>query len=160
MGIEPHPHSADPLAKTPLQSGDREALEDLMPSNHVPQPRVHSRVSSKGPETSRFPQSPASSQTAAQKHKKKPMTQHQIIAEGIRQQSKSQKCGACQEEGHVLANCTRKIDKYGFLPGCPRCNTRNHTFDDCEGTNFKKKTKPKLSEYWFWLVTKELVKLL
>ncbi|KAH6712659.1 hypothetical protein BKA61DRAFT_576282 [Leptodontidium sp. MPI-SDFR-AT-0119] len=40
-------------------------------------------------------------------------------------------CGNCSEVGHSLADCTHNIDEYGFLNGCPRCNTREHNYADC-----------------------------
>ncbi|KAG4436776.1 hypothetical protein IFR05_007751 [Cadophora sp. M221] len=42
-------------------------------------------------------------------------------------------CGNCSEAGHSLAECTHDIDEYGFLNGCPRCNTRQHNYADCPG---------------------------
>lgn len=40
-------------------------------------------------------------------------------------------CGNCGGNGHVLADCNSRIDKSGYVCGCPRCNTREHLFDDC-----------------------------
>ncbi|KAH7409445.1 hypothetical protein BKA64DRAFT_774200 [Cadophora sp. MPI-SDFR-AT-0126] len=42
-------------------------------------------------------------------------------------------CGNCQEHGHTLADCTRHLDSYGFVSGCPKCNTRDHFYDSCQG---------------------------
>ena len=41
-------------------------------------------------------------------------------------------CGNCQEDGHTLADCTRELDSQGFLTGCPKCNTKEHNYDDCQ----------------------------
>jgi hypothetical protein len=68
-------------------------------------------------------------------------------------------CGACKQKGHVLADCKRKVDKYGFLCGCPGCNTTRHNFDDCVGLpGGKKKKAPKPSDYWHFLAIKRLCK--
>ncbi|PVH88966.1 hypothetical protein DL98DRAFT_580512 [Cadophora sp. DSE1049] len=40
-------------------------------------------------------------------------------------------CDNCGEKGHGIRICTRNIDEYGFLNGCPRCNNRQHNYADC-----------------------------
>ncbi|KAG4436221.1 hypothetical protein IFR05_008277 [Cadophora sp. M221] len=40
-------------------------------------------------------------------------------------------CANCGEKGHGIRICTRNIDQYGFLNGCPRYNTRKHNYADC-----------------------------
>jgi len=124
---------------------------------HDISPLVASRQSSPGvsrPSQASFPQTSASGKTVA--HKNPPKTQQQIISESVQD---TRTCGACYQPGHILADCTRKIDKYGFLCGCPRCNTAKHNFDDCVGMPWgKKMKKPKLSDYWYWVVIKRLGK--
>ncbi|PVH88965.1 hypothetical protein DL98DRAFT_524578 [Cadophora sp. DSE1049] len=41
-------------------------------------------------------------------------------------------CGNCREDGHTLADCTRNLDSDGFLTGCPKCNTQDHSYDSCQ----------------------------
>ncbi|KAK0103890.1 hypothetical protein ONS96_004998 [Cadophora gregata f. sp. sojae] len=40
-------------------------------------------------------------------------------------------CGNCSQAGHSLADCTYNIDEYGYLNGCPRCNTLQRNYADC-----------------------------
>ncbi|KAH9223865.1 hypothetical protein DL95DRAFT_452848 [Leptodontidium sp. 2 PMI_412] len=46
-------------------------------------------------------------------------------------------CDNCGEKGHGIRICTRNIDQYGFLNGCPRCNSRKHNYADCPVDNKK-----------------------
>ncbi|KAF4849789.1 hypothetical protein CGCSCA4_v004399 [Colletotrichum siamense] len=39
-------------------------------------------------------------------------------------------CGNCGHLGHLLADCAFP-GRYGFLGGCPVCNTKRHNADDC-----------------------------
>jgi hypothetical protein len=39
-------------------------------------------------------------------------------------------CGNCQRRGHGIKHC-KQIDETGFVPGCPRCNTIHHDYDEC-----------------------------
>ncbi|KAK2012996.1 hypothetical protein LZ32DRAFT_278256 [Colletotrichum eremochloae] len=44
-------------------------------------------------------------------------------------------CGQCDVPGHELADCTymRIMNRrHGNMSGCPMCNTRNHSYDDCK----------------------------
>ncbi|PVH89088.1 hypothetical protein DL98DRAFT_579802 [Cadophora sp. DSE1049] len=56
-------------------------------------------------------------------------------------------CGNCSEAGHSLADCTYNIDEYGYLNGCPRCNTLEHNYADCPAPKFS-------HDDYFYLVTK------
>jgi hypothetical protein len=60
-------------------------------------------------------------------------------------------CGACHQKGHVLADCTRTVDVYGFLVGCPLCNTTKHNVDQC-------KRKPKQGDLFYYMVVKRVGK--
>jgi hypothetical protein len=69
-------------------------------------------------------------------------------------------CGACYQKGHVLADCTRKVDVYGFLAGCPLCNTTRHNIDQCngqtQGKHRGKKRRP--SELFYYMVVRRIGK--
>ncbi|KAG4414713.1 hypothetical protein IFR04_012147 [Cadophora malorum] len=56
-------------------------------------------------------------------------------------------CGNCSEAGHSLADCTYNIDQYGYLNGCPRCNTLSHNYADCAAPIFAQ-------DDYFYLITK------
>ena len=56
-------------------------------------------------------------------------------------------CGNCSEAGHSLADCTYNIDEYGYLNGCPRCNTLSHNYADCPAPKFA-------HDDYFYLITK------
>ncbi|KAF7949165.1 hypothetical protein EAE96_008333 [Botrytis aclada] len=48
-------------------------------------------------------------------------------------------------KGHILSYCVAPVDEFGFISGCPRCNTKKHLFDECpDSTN----------EDWEYLVLK------
>jgi hypothetical protein len=87
-------------------------------------------------------------------------TQQQSKAQAAQKPQQTQKCGACNQKGHILGECTRKVDFYGFLIGCPRCNTTKHNIDQCTGpTHGKKKgKKPTLSDLWFLMVLRRIGK--
>ena len=59
-------------------------------------------------------------------------------------------CGNCSEAGHSLADCTYNIDEYGYLNGCPRCNTLSHNYADCPAPKFA-------HDDYFYLITKRPV---
>ncbi|KAF5873490.1 uncharacterized protein Bfra_004951 [Botrytis fragariae] len=40
-------------------------------------------------------------------------------------------CANCNMRGHNLSYCVAPVDEFGFISGCPRCNTKEHLFDDC-----------------------------
>ncbi|KAI1207557.1 uncharacterized protein F4807DRAFT_462710 [Annulohypoxylon truncatum] len=40
-------------------------------------------------------------------------------------------CGNCQKPGHELSQCPGPVDADGFISGCPRHNTKEHSFDSC-----------------------------
>ena len=56
-------------------------------------------------------------------------------------------CGNCSEAGHSLADCTYNIDEYGYLNGCPRCDTLSHNYADCPAPKFA-------HDDYFYLITK------
>lgn len=49
-------------------------------------------------------------------------------------------------KGHVLADCTKKVDVYGFLAGCPLCNTTKHNIDQCNRPSQEKKRGKQLKQ--------------
>jgi hypothetical protein len=48
-------------------------------------------------------------------------------------------CGNCSREGHRLKVCVGPVDSYGYIPGCPEHNTKEHAMGDCPV--LKKNTK-------------------
>jgi hypothetical protein len=40
-------------------------------------------------------------------------------------------CGNCSREGHRLKVCVGPVDSYGYIPGCPEHNTKEHAMGDC-----------------------------
>jgi hypothetical protein len=40
-------------------------------------------------------------------------------------------CGNCQDPEHRLHVCVWPVDEYGFVMGCPRCNTTAHMYSKC-----------------------------
>ncbi|KAF7901707.1 uncharacterized protein EAF01_007006 [Botrytis porri] len=40
-------------------------------------------------------------------------------------------CANCNMRGHVLSYCVAPVDEFGFISGCPRCNTKEHLYDEC-----------------------------
>lgn len=43
---------------------------------------------------------------------------------------KDQVCASCGITGHAVRHCVKQ-ELDGFVHGCPRCNTREHAFDNC-----------------------------
>ncbi|KAF4783675.1 hypothetical protein HER10_EVM0012558 [Colletotrichum scovillei] len=62
-------------------------------------------------------------------------SEHPDVA-GHGDESKSSiSCGRCKKPGHELADCYylgSQALKYGFVKGCPMCNTTSHCYDDCK----------------------------
>ncbi|CAD6442804.1 1b034a1f-36a0-4486-b837-4464abd6160b [Sclerotinia trifoliorum] len=40
-------------------------------------------------------------------------------------------CANCHAKDHLLQFCMGPVDKFGFISGCPRCNTMTHLFEHC-----------------------------
>ncbi|ESZ95109.1 hypothetical protein SBOR_4506 [Sclerotinia borealis F-4128] len=40
-------------------------------------------------------------------------------------------CGNCYMKGHLLKTCVAPVDKFGFISGCPLCNTKTHLYEHC-----------------------------
>ncbi|WQF76249.1 Putative Zinc finger, CCHC-type superfamily [Colletotrichum destructivum] len=57
---------------------------------------------------------------------------------GLRYGDENSFCGSCGAMGHVLVDCV-KYGHYGWMGGCPYCNSNKHNFDDCEYMDFKNK---------------------
>ncbi|THV54249.1 hypothetical protein BGAL_0031g00230 [Botrytis galanthina] len=45
-------------------------------------------------------------------------------------------CANCNMRGHILSYCVAPVDEFGFISGCPVCNTKGHLFDDCPKAMF------------------------
>ncbi|KAK8005830.1 hypothetical protein PG991_012127 [Apiospora marii] len=48
----------------------------------------------------------------------------------------AEQCANCGRFGHRLIDCCMPHEKHGDIFGCPICNTRRHTFDDCENMDY------------------------
>ncbi|KAF7879451.1 hypothetical protein EAF04_000647 [Stromatinia cepivora] len=46
-------------------------------------------------------------------------------------QEREDRCANCDAEDHLLHFCMGPVDKFGFISGCPRCNTTTHLFEHC-----------------------------
>ncbi|KAJ8065357.1 hypothetical protein OCU04_006045 [Sclerotinia nivalis] len=46
-------------------------------------------------------------------------------------QEREERCANCYAEDHLLQSCMGPVDKFGFISGCPRCNTTTHLFEHC-----------------------------
>ena len=40
-------------------------------------------------------------------------------------------CGNCEDPDHRLHVCVWPVDEFGFVKGCPRCNTKTHMYNEC-----------------------------
>lgn len=40
-------------------------------------------------------------------------------------------CGNCRSNGHELQACAGPVDQYGYIDGCPLCNSVSHTLFEC-----------------------------
>jgi len=40
-------------------------------------------------------------------------------------------CGNCEDPDHRLHVCVLPVDEFGFVNGCPRCNTKTHMYNEC-----------------------------
>ncbi|KUJ21386.1 uncharacterized protein LY89DRAFT_665821 [Mollisia scopiformis] len=121
-GVEPLPAHFTP----PEPPAEISSEEDLM---------IHTSTIPAGPRAGRpFPQSLASQKSAYELHKvKKEKGQHAAIPKPLALVGGPKICGGCRKSGHVLADCTYNVDEYGFIDGCPHCNTVEHRIDDCPG---------------------------
>ncbi|KAM0156068.1 hypothetical protein ACHAQE_006521 [Botrytis cinerea] len=57
-------------------------------------------------------------------------------------------CANCNMEGHNLGSCVAPVDEFGFISGCPQCNTKEHLFDECP-----QPVKCQDESFWAYLVT-------
>ncbi|KAK8071508.1 hypothetical protein PG996_004856 [Apiospora saccharicola] len=48
----------------------------------------------------------------------------------------AEKCANCGQFGHRLIDCCVPSGKHGDIFGCPVCNMRQHSFDDCPNQDF------------------------
>lgn len=53
------------------------------------------------------------------------------IHEGKGKQPQREHCENCDMEGHSLRQCVDPVDKFGFISGCPFCNTKAHLLEHC-----------------------------
>ncbi|KAE8443784.1 hypothetical protein EG329_001378 [Mollisiaceae sp. DMI_Dod_QoI] len=105
--------------------------------------KVNFQPSGNAASTKGFPQSSASRKISYQKeHSKDSRAEKQIpFSKGpytYREQNlhpDERICGGCGIEGHPLADCTKNVDEYGFINGCPKCNTTKHLIDNCRSKN-------------------------
>lgn len=42
-------------------------------------------------------------------------------------------CAWCDQKGHPVRDCNSKVDAYGYIGCCPRCN-KKHSYDDCDAS--------------------------
>ncbi|KAE9379577.1 hypothetical protein N431DRAFT_460829 [Stipitochalara longipes BDJ] len=166
-GIEPilpiAPPPAPPSTGTPSVSGDLElssTTPDLPARPIIPGTAnlatAHPGLTPQATQAPSFPQISASGEKVTHKTK----TQEEIISEAVPQPvERVQYCGACYQKGHQLRDCTHKTDPYGFLNGCPRCNTTRHNFDQCGGhMHGKNKGQKSPSNIFYLMVVKRIGK--
>lgn len=163
-GIEPTPpivpSTAPTSTGTASDSGDYEASNAaLEPTSNSPAfARTSSGGSAPRANPSVFPQVSASGKNVS--HRTATTTQQQATAKVVQKPQDLRTCGACYQKGHVLADCTRKVDVYGFLAGCPLCNTTKHNIDQCNRPTQGKKRgkKPTQGDLFHFMVVKRVGK--
>ncbi|EDO04737.1 hypothetical protein SS1G_07220 [Sclerotinia sclerotiorum 1980 UF-70] len=64
------------------------------------------------------------------------------------QQERRDFCANCHAEDHLLQACMGPVDNFGFISGCPRCNTMTHLFEHCPNQK-----KNESTSYLHYLVT-------
>ncbi|KAF7881101.1 uncharacterized protein EAF02_006992 [Botrytis sinoallii] len=89
-------------------------------SQETPTTLLPTAGSSKQPITPNLSRSPIKTQQASHGNMKR---DHKRYHDAI--------CANCNMRGHILSHCVAPVDEFGFISGCPRCNTKKHLYDEC-----------------------------
>ncbi|KAF7937238.1 uncharacterized protein EAE98_001552 [Botrytis deweyae] len=95
---------------SPEQDSSQETLTTLLPT----------AGSSEQPITPNLSRSPIKTQQASHGNMER---DHKRYHDAI--------CANCNMRGHILSHCVAPVDEFGFISGCPRCNTKKHLYDEC-----------------------------